>query len=215
MSTAEGSNITADQMAARYNKAAMVIDGATHSTMDRSFNQSLYEGLVNFVKNKSVASYDPEGSGSSKNSAQSYKPTQDNTTEFINTYTSVIKQSDIVGLAGFNHATPLNSMMQHAEIDGGVSAFASVKDNVVNELAQKTGFILLDSNISNNQNIASVQFKADQPGFLTALATCEYFVNNLDMYHDNYQDLAVAEFGGVAIPTVVIYMGGFQRGIEF
>ena len=47
------------------------------------------------------------------------------------------------------------------------------------------------------------------------MATCQYLYNNLDVYHKNHEDLAVAAFGGVAIPTVTVYIGGFQRGIEF
>lgn len=202
----------------RYNYAALVIDGAAHSTMDRSFNQSLYQGLVDFIQNKKCDHCDPEtGNDPVKQYiAKSFKPSQDSTTEFINTYVTAIENYDVLGLAGFNHSTPLSTMMTHADAgDGKVNPLASNPDAKTNNLCNSTGFILLDSNIANNQNIASVQFRADQPGFLTGLATCQYFINNLEMYHNNFQDLSVGAFGGVAIPTVIIYLGGFQRGIEF
>lgn len=213
----EGDNISDAAIKARHEIVSMVIDGATHSTMDRSFNQSLYEGLVDYIHNKRLDHYDAENldDGVGKNTAYSFKPAQDNTTEFENIYLSTIHNKTVVGLAGFNHATPLNSLMVHNTLsDGSTDPLATGPDAKTNEELDSTCFILLDSNIANNQNIASVQFRADQPGFLTGLATCQYFYNNLDLYHDNYQDLEVAAFGGVQIPTVLIYMGGYQRGIE-
>ncbi|MBQ0045744.1 MAG: BMP family ABC transporter substrate-binding protein [Mycoplasma sp.] len=200
----------------RYKYASLVIDGAAHSTMDRSFNQSLYQGLVDFIHNEHCDHCDAEtGKDPEKQFiAKSWKPSQDTTTDFINTYVTAIRENDVLGLAGFNHTTPLSTMMQHKEDGDVVDKFASNSDPEINKYCNSTAFILLDSNIANNQNIASVQFRADQPGFLAGLATCQYLMNNLDLYHDKFQDIAVAAFGGVAIPTVTIYIGGFQRGIE-
>lgn len=201
----------------RYEYSCIVIDGATHSTMDRSFNQSLYQGLVDFIHNERCDHCDPETGHDPKAQciAKAFKPSQDNTTDFINTYVAAMRDYDVLGLAGFNHATPLNAMMIHKDIGGGVDPLASNADPEINKIANSTAFVLLDSNINSNQNVASVQFRADQPGFLSALATCQYLYNNMEMYHKDYKDLAVAAFGGVAIPTVTVYIGGFQRGIEF
>lgn len=218
MSKPEGEELSDATYTERYNYASIVIDGATHTTMDRSFNQSLYQGLVDFIHNERCDHCDPETGKDPKNEyiAKAWKPSQDNTTDFINTYISAIRQNDVLGLAGFNHSTPLSTMMIHKNLDdGSVDPLASNADSEVNKMCNETAFILLDSNIANNQNIASVQFRADQPGFLSGLATCQYLINNLDMYHDKFQDLAVAAFGGVPIPTVIDYIGGFQRGIEF
>lgn len=211
-----GTDIGEEAIKRRYQYSAMVIDGATHSTMDRSFNQGLYEGLVDFVKNKACTTYDSETLRDpvANNIAHSYKPSADNTTEFVNIYLSSVHEHDVIGLAGFNHATPLNSLMIHEVNDGQVNPLVTCSNAEANKEVNSTGFILLDSNIGNNQNIASVQFRADQPGFLTGMATCQYFYNNLDMYHDKFQDLSVGIYGGVAIPTVTIYMGGFERGVE-
>lgn len=218
MSKPEGAWLSDATYTERYNYASIVIDGATHTTMDRSFNQSLYQGLVDFIHNERCDHCDPETGKDPKTEyiAKAWKPSQDNTTDFINTYISAIRQNGVLGLAGFNHSTPLSTMMTHKDLDGGgVDPLASNADSEVNKMCNETAFILLDSNIANNQNIASVQFRADQPGFLSGLATCQYLINNLDMYHDKFQDLAVAAFGGVPIPTVIDYIGGFQRGIEF
>ncbi|MCQ3915122.1 MAG: BMP family ABC transporter substrate-binding protein [Mycoplasmoidaceae bacterium] len=186
--------------------------------MDRSFNQSLYQGLVDFIHNEKCDHCDPETGSDPKKQliAKAFKPSQDNTTDFINTYVSAMKGYDVLGLAGFNHATPLNAMMIHKDKDDKTAEpLASNADPEINKIANSTAFVLLDSNVNSNQNVASVQFRADQPGFLAALAACQYLYNNLEVYHKNHEDLSVAAFGGVAIPTVTIYIGGFQRGVEF
>ncbi|MCQ3908165.1 MAG: BMP family ABC transporter substrate-binding protein [Mycoplasmoidaceae bacterium] len=171
--------------------------------MDRSFNQQLFEGLVDFNNNKKMSSYKIDDADSSK-------PSQDNPMEFINIYTSVMKDHYIIGLAGFNHATPMNQMMVH----NNDSPYASCSSSDTDKIAKRTSFILLDANVSDNQNVASVQFRSDQPGFLTAMAVCDYFYHNLQIYHNKHQNISVGAFGGVQLPTVLTYMGGFQRGIE-
>lgn len=208
MSTPEGTEIGATAKAARKEYNSIIIDGATHNVMDRSFNQSMFEGFADFNSNTKNSNYDISN-------ANSYKPSQDNTTDFINTYTSIMKKHKVLGLAGFNHATPLTAMMTHKKLaDGFDDPYATCANADDTKVAESTAFILLDANIPNNQNIASVQFRADQPGFLTGLATCSYLIHNLNLYHDHYQDISVACYGGVPIPTVTVYMGGFQRGVE-
>lgn len=220
MDTVEGTPLPSPYFSkARYGYTSMIIDGATHTTMDRSFNQSLYAGLVDFNKNYTVDHVDPETEADviNKNVANAYKPSQDNTTEFINIYLAAMDKHSVIGLAGFNHSTPLNSMMVHKQIKGKdkiLEGPASNPDTETNKLLNSKGFILIDSNVPNNQCVASVMFRADQPGFLAAMATCQYLYNNLDIYHAHHEPLSVGMFGGVQIPTVTIYMGGFQRGVE-
>ncbi|XQP55242.1 MAG: BMP family ABC transporter substrate-binding protein [Mycoplasmoidaceae bacterium] len=183
--------------------SSIIIDGATHSIMDRSFNQSLFEGLADFVYNQKLGNYNID-------QAHAYKPPQDSTTDFINTYVSIAKKHSVIGLAGFNHATPLTTMMTRR----GGNPQATCADDKTNKIMQETAIVLQDANIPDNQCIASVLFRADQPGFLTGLATCEYLIHNPQLYHDHFQDFTVAEYGGVPIPSVTVYMGGFQRGVE-
>ena len=203
---------------ARYNYTSTVIDGTRQETLDRSFNESQYTGLVDFTKNTRVDHVDPpsETDPVRKNIAHSYKPSQDTTTEFINLYLSVMREHDVIGLAGFSHTTPLNALMSHKPKGGNklTPLVYAVNDDITKMLSEK-GIIMLDSNVHNNQNIASVQFRADQGAFLSALATCQYFYNNLDTYHKNYENISIGMFGGVPMTTVTVYMGGFQRGIEF
>ncbi len=135
----------------------------------------------------------------------------------VDTYKTAIKESRILGFAGFNHAAPLNAITYHAQskTSDKLYGFVQSDDATVNAQINQNCCILLDANIPNNQTIASVQFRADQAAFLSAIATCQYFYNNLHMYHDQFQNLSVGVFGGSAFPTVSIYMGGFQRGLEF
>jgi len=185
--------------AARKKMGTLIIDGATHSALDRSFNQSLYNGIANFVTNEQN-----DISAENENVVY-YKPSQDSTQEFVNIYRKAAEKTKTLCLAGFNHVTPINALGKQ---NGSMYKFDD--KNI-----EKTGMLLIDGDISNNQNIASVLFRSDQPAFLTALSTCMYFYNNLEVYHDNFQDISVAAYGGTAIPTVAIYMGGFQRGVEF
>ncbi|MCQ3907513.1 MAG: BMP family ABC transporter substrate-binding protein [Mycoplasmoidaceae bacterium] len=202
----------------RYNYTAMILDGSTHTNLDRSFNQSLYSGLIDFNRNYSVpyVNSDKEEDPTKNFVAHSYRPAQDNTTEFINIYLSTFDRHYVLGLAGFNHATPLNALMTHkpSSTPGHFEAVASHANATTNKMLNGRGMILIDSNVANNQCVSSAEFRADQGAFLSALSTCMYFYHNLDIYHNKYQNLSVGIMGGVQIPTVNIYLGGFQRGVE-
>jgi basic membrane lipoprotein Med (substrate-binding protein (PBP1-ABC) superfamily) len=47
---------------------------------------------------------------------------------------------------------------------------------------------------------------------MTGIATCQYLNDNFDEYKDG--GLRVGTFGGVDIPSVTIYMGGFEYGVK-
>jgi basic membrane lipoprotein Med (substrate-binding protein (PBP1-ABC) superfamily) len=55
-------------------------------------------------------------------------------------------------------------------------------------------------------------FRSDEAAFMTGLATCQYLNDNFDEYNKD-GGLSVGTFGGVNIPTVTIYMGGFEQGV--
>lgn len=189
----------------RYKYASMILDGSAHSALDHSFNQSLYSGVANFIYNTTSAKIVRE------DQAQIYKPGQDTNSYFQDIYREASRNSRVVCLAGYNHVSPL-STLANQEFDSDNNPTSLVK---YDSDCAKTGFLLIDGDVPNNQNIASVLFRSDQPAFLTGLATCAYFYNNIDLYHANGHPLSVAIYGGTAIPTVTVYMGGYQRGIEF
>lgn len=188
----------------RLEYCSMVLDGAAHSELDRSFNQSVLQGLADFCRNKKNAALDQDIR------SLAFKPGQDTTQFFQDIYRTICQSRRVLALPGFVHVTPLESLGSRDESeDTGIVHYPGERN------IDGTVFILIDGNIPNNQNVASVLFRSDQPAFLSAISTAMYFLNNLDTYHSNYQDLAVGVYGGTPIPTVVIYMGGFQRGIEF
>lgn len=192
----------------RLKYCSMVLDGASHSELDRSFNQSVLQGLADYCTNQKNAQL------TDKIRDLAFKPGQDSTQFFQDIYRAVVSGHDgeeghhLVALPGFVHVTPFESLGTH-DPQTGIVRYPGEK------LIDGSVFVLIDGNIPNNQNVASVLFRSDQPAFLSAISTAMFFLNNLDTYHSNYQDLAVGVYGGTPIPTVVIYMGGFQRGIEF
>jgi basic membrane lipoprotein Med (substrate-binding protein (PBP1-ABC) superfamily) len=80
------------------------------------------------------------------------------------------------------------------------------------EKYDKAGYILLDANTPEDKNIASVIFRSDEAAFMSGIATCQYLNDNFDEYKDG--GLRVGTFGGIAIPSVTIYMGGFEYGVK-
>lgn len=200
-----------------YQYAEMINDGSTHQILDQSFNEGTYQGLVNWVHQltngwlpgeemqvtmKDLATENIKDS--SVNSALAGKPTADTPSGFINTYKAAI-QSGVKSLVlpGFNHVTPLTTFPAEDE-----STF------------KKSGYILIDgtfstSNSTWNEYVASVMFRSDEAAFLAALAACQYLQDNYDNVYSkvNNGQLAMGAFGGTAIPTVTIYLGGFEWGI--
>jgi len=202
----------------KWKYVTMCIDGSTHSTLDRSFNQGLYNGIVNFIQGVDVNGTDLKSDSTTmpstvlgSNTAASFKPAEDNNNGLTSTYKAIASPSTsfrMLGLAGFNHVSPLGDLGTVDE--SGRFVFSQQYKDI-----EKMLMLLIDGTIPNNQNISSVLFRSDQPGFLTSVATCMYFYNNLHTYHKGYRNLSVGLYGGNPIPTVTVYLGGFERGVEF
>jgi basic membrane lipoprotein Med (substrate-binding protein (PBP1-ABC) superfamily) len=77
----------------------------------------------------------------------------------------------------------------------------------------KCGYILLDANTSDDLNIASIIFRADEAAFMTGIAVSQYLNDNFNEYRGN-GGLCIGTFGGLAIPSVTIYMGGIEYGVK-
>ena len=60
-------------------------------------------------------------------------------------------------------------------------------------------------------------YRADQSAFLAGLAACDYLSLNEHNFEHYIQKgpLAVGTYGGTAIPTVTIFMGGFERAVQY
>lgn len=197
-----------------YGYAEIINDGSNHQILDQSFNQGAYQGLVNWVHQKRL-NWQPgldmqvkmtelvaeNQKDEAKNSAKGGKPTSDSPSGFINTYKAVIGDGvKSLVLPGFNHLTPLGTF---------------AKDPVF----AKAGYIFIDGTFSdvpeNNEHVASIMFRSDEASFLVGLAACQYLEDNYDKVYSkvNNGQLAIGCFGGTAIPTVTIYMGGLEWGI--
>jgi len=196
--------------------ASMCIDGSTHSTLDRSFNESLYRGIVSFIQGQAINDTLKGDSTTEPTTlkgnytAASFKPAEDNNNGLTSTYKAIAAETGfrILGLAGFNHVSPLGDL-------GTVDSSGRFIFGTQFQDLKKMLMLLIDGSVANNQAISSVLFRADQPGFLAAIAACMYFYNNLQIYHKGFRDLSIGMYGGNPIPTVTVYMGGLQRGIEF
>lgn len=200
-----------------------IIDSPDSECMDLSFNESTYQGLVNWtrrnVENK------PEGKTKwepgkvptvklndlvspdttpvdfeNKNQGTYVRPFSSDSTGYINAYkTAYDKHSGKLHneiLSGFLHITPLLTYI--------------TQEQVIKNL----GFTLIDATVANQQ-VSSVQFRSDQGAFLSGLSTCQFLQDNYEQVYSKINDgqLAVGTFGGIEIPSVTSYMGGFQLGV--
>ena len=197
-----------------YAYAEEVIDGSAHLVRDKSFNENAYLGLVNWVHQKeqkvnwepgkgfqiSMDDIDNENMGAQEGvlSANVQKPTSDDINGFVSTYSAAIidKKKSLV-LPGYMHLSPLVDFAQKNS-----------------ELYKQAGYVLIDSNIED-KNIASVSFRCDQGAFLTGIAACQYLQDNYDNVYSkvNSGQLSIGMFGGLPIPSVTVYMGGFEWGV--
>lgn len=66
---------------------------------------------------------------------------------------------------------------------------------------------MCDGDVIDNQNVACVSFLADQSVFLTGIACCVELLKNAEIYHKNGREMSVGIFGGLMIPTVLVFMG--------
>lgn len=193
----------------RYKYSCEVLDGSTHQVLDKSFNQSIYNGLVNFIEDKIVPANQLANPNfiNVENSGQAYRPTSDDTNGFSSIYNTAAKAGyKVLNTPGFMHVNPILSLVD-GHFDNGRTKF---KDPIFNN----TGFILIDGNIPEVENVASVMFRTDEAAFFAGIATCCYLAQNYQEYAKD-GPLAAATYGGINIPTVTIAMGGFQRGIQF
>lgn len=188
-----------------------IIDGTNHEVLDKSFNQSAYCGEVNWDINQNwtPASGD-EGFPSENILNEKYhqpygwaKPSNDQPDGFVQAYAQAIDNGNgakSLVLPGYMHSTPLGQ-------------FKTQRQDQFN----KSGYILIDSSIAESNHIASVMFRADQSAFLAGLAACDYLSlnqNNFEHYIEK-GPLAVGTYGGTEIPTVTIFMGGFERAVQY
>ena len=199
-------NIQSSQL---FGYAQLIIDSNAHVTMDKSFNESSYLGLTNWVHQNDTTlgadTWQPgddmrikmtqlsEPSNSYSDgvySAKSIKPTSDDNKGFINSYTSAvnsIKHSSLgkgsIILGGFLHETPVAQFIAQ-----------------YHDTFEKVSYLMLDSNFSE-EHISTTSFRSDQAAFLCGIAICQYLQSRYDDVYSkvNNGKLAVGTFGGLPI----------------
>ncbi len=212
-----------------YSCASQILDGATHVTLDKSFNESSYLGLVNWIhqkdntikgdpwkagdavrlKNSELKNADSNGYKDGQYSARSSKPSSDDSSGFHSIYMEEINKMPLNSddpdgsrkgsllLPGYIHEDPLKS-------------FKEKQTKLYNEAT----YTILDGGFDSDR-CASVYYRADQSAFLCGIAICQYLQDRYDSIYSkiNHGKLAVGTFGGLPIPTVTSFMGGFEWGI--
>ena len=213
-----------------YSCASQILDGATHVALDKSFNESSYLGLVNWIhqkdktitgeswaagdnvrlKNSELKNADSSGYKDGHYSAKSNKPSSDDNPGFHSIYKDEINKMPLKDpnnpngpkkgsllLPGYIHETPLKT-------------FAEEQTDLYN----KATYTILDGGLESDR-CASVYYRADQSAFLCGIAICQYLQDRYDEIYSkiNHGKLAVGTFGGLPLPTVTSFMGGFEWGI--
>lgn len=132
------------------------------------------------------------------------KPVDDTPGSLDQAYLSAaVNDAAVIVGAGFTHNEPIST----------VNTQKQYKD---------TSFLGLDVAYSgsNPYNVATVNFRTDQSGFLVALAAAEYLNQNRDFFvphtdpTTNQQYFAYACWGGVPGQSVDSYLSGFQQGMQ-
>ena len=224
----------------RYKISTVVIDGKDHTALDHSFNQSLYTGIIRYIHGgmkykdgKWVEGiYDEDINAPtnsivteiSQNIAYVQKPLQDTPEGLKVAYEdSVSPSSDdkekdpgstpdypyLLHLVGYNHASPLSTYNNIVKDSKNNQYYNQMSGSI-----DSSAIFLYDGSVPNNQHISSSLFRADQSAFLCALATCCFFLKNINIYYSEARPLSIGAYGGINLPTVRIFMGGIQRGVE-
>ncbi len=193
--------------------AELVVSDDTSVLKDKAFNENTYSGWQRFMVSSEVNNEGanpnkytkevfnmPDINSNSKDLdlAKGYWRRPGGTRE--NTFRQIFNGgANLIIAPGFNHK-------EAVEI-------------VANQNKDK-GFILLDSNVDtkkgNFTNVASFTFRAEQSGFLAGIATAEFLNANKEIFKTGQDDdgkLKVGGFVGLAFPSTVDFLVGFQSGI--
>lgn len=148
-------------------------------------------------------------------------------TDLIQTYfASTVKGSKLLYLASFTHTSPLTAALD----------IKSEYNFAMYNNFGKTGYLLIDDQygfpvFSYNEgeegkitsltqpfwstNVASVQFRSDLGSFITGIAAAQFLNDYQDYFLGNDNQLKWATYGAMPYSSVISFMGGFKKGIEW
>lgn len=184
-------------------RITIVTDG--HTITDHSFNESSYNGALQFKREFNAWSHSSSANDSLyKNKRVEVSWDNPQLTTLDNLMTSYNKavfiNSEVIVASGFLHHDAL------VRSQNGV-------------LKHKTKFVFVDGDTPNtevpreNKQLAGLLYKAEQSGFLAGLAGAIWLVANHEKYDSN--GLKMSTFGGLPAQTIVSYMMGYYWGVYY
>ncbi|MEG0124335.1 MAG: BMP family ABC transporter substrate-binding protein, partial [Malacoplasma sp.] len=175
--------------------AEIIVSDNTSVLADSSFSETTYNGFQKFVNTKEGKNVLPTASSIPQSSGVWRRP-GDTTFSRETTFRGLFASGkDMLIAPGFNHETAIRN----------VATDPNFSDK---------GFLLLDSAVENVTNVSSFIFRADQSGFLTGIAACIFLNNNKEIFTTNHsKELKVGAFVGLAFPSTMDFLAGFQAGV--
>lgn len=196
--------------------AEIVVSNDLSTLLDKSFSETTYNGFRNFVTSTNVTNEfgTPDNYDTATPISESDIPA---TTDASN---PALQPGG--GLWRKPNEANRNLTFQEIYADGANLVIApgynhqTTVESVASQFKDK-GILFLDGkpDIDNGDftNVASFQFRAEQSGFLTGIATAEFLNANKDVFMINDNALKVGGFVGLALPSTVDFLTGFQQGI--
>ncbi|WP_375317401.1 BMP family ABC transporter substrate-binding protein [Spiroplasma endosymbiont of Virgichneumon dumeticola] len=181
-------------------RITVVTDG--HTITDHSFNESSYDGAIQFKKEFDVwthTNYVDPFYKDKKVEVSWDNPQLTTLDSLMTSYNkAVFINSKVVIASGFLHHDAL------VKSQNGV-------------LKHQTKFVFVDGDTPNsevpkeNKQLAGLLYKAEQSGFLAGLAGAIWLAANHEAYG---KDLKMSTYGGADIPSVTNYMYGYYWAIK-
>lgn len=178
-------------------RISIVTDG--HPVKDKSFNESSYLGVIKFQKEFQQWTNRPDELKNKQVIITPIVPLTIDENTFIQSYgQAVVLNSAVTIASGFvqNSAlvraqnSTLKNLMRYIYVDGDTPEVEPA-----------------------NKNLAGLLYNAEQSGLMAAIAGAVWLIAHTDEY-GGFDDLKMATYGGLNIPTVTSYMYGFYWGLD-
>lgn len=190
--------------------AEIVVSDNSSILKDKSFSESTYKGWQKFMVNEEICN---------RNGVEEkYQK------EVFDMPSIDKKSSDFLQSKGFWRRPGINTEATFKWIFGGGASLIiapgfSLQKSIESSAPkfENKGFLLLDATVDTTggnvfSNVSTFLFRAEQSGFLAGIAASEFLnANNHIFGSDGF--LKIGAYVGLAIPTTLNFMLGFQAGI--
>lgn len=185
-------------------RITIVTDG--HPINDHSFNESSYDGAMQFKKefeawNSSGAGV-PDDLKNKKVAVTAIQPATVDLNTLLQSYgQAIVMDSKVTVASGFVQNNALvasqNEVFKHNPMK-----YIYVDGDTPNDIVPK-----------ENKNLAGLLYQAEQSGLMAALASGAWLIAHANQY-GGINNLKMSTYGGVNIPAVTCYMYGFYWGVK-